>query len=194
MPAPTTPLPTSREPSFVDVEVLDFGPLYKEAVGHYLSLSPERTSWSPEKRGRIIIRTECRWGRITVEDDQHGAQLFMLNEKGDGPKGPLSETTKAYIALFAEMKPVAGDPGFFEQSPFCKVPIDVTTAKTLRALGLVKLEDFVLAKSREFEAIYAQWRMIILSARERVKNRRGARAADRGTTPAAKGTDRTRQH
>ena len=185
MPAPTTPLPASREPSFVDVEVLDFGPLYKEAVSHYLSLSPERTSWSPEKRGRLIIRTECRWGRITVDEDQPGAQLFMLNEKGDGPKGPLTETTKAYIALFAEMKPVAGDPGLFEQFPFCKVPIDLTTAKTLRALGLVKLEDFILAKSREFEAIYVQWRTIILSARERVRSRRAEQVA--------KGTARTRQ-
>ena len=180
MSAPTTPPPSPREPSFVDVEVLDFGPLYKEAVSHYLSLSPERAAWSPEKCGRLIIRTECRWGRITVEDDTQGAQLFLLNEKGEGPKGPLSATTRAYVALFAEMKPVAGDPGFFESSPFCKVPIDLATAQTLRALGLVKLEDFVLAKSREFEAIYAEWRTIILSARERVRSRRAERAASRG--------------
>jgi hypothetical protein len=181
MPAPTTPPAPPREPSFVDVEVLDFGPLYKEAVSHYLSLSPERASWSPEKRGRLVIRTECRWGRITVEDDAPGgAQLFLLNEKGEGPKGPLSATTRAYIALFAEMKPVADDPGFFEPTPFCKVPIDLATVKTLRALGLVKLEDFVLAKSREFEAIYAEWRSLILSARERVRSRRAERAASRG--------------
>ena len=60
------------------------------------------------------------------------------------------------------------------------MPIDLATAQTLRALGLVKLEDFVLAKSREFEAIYAEWRTIILSARERVRSRRAERAASRG--------------
>ena len=180
MSAPTTPPTAPREPSFVDVEVLDFGPLYKEAVSHYISLNPDRAAWSPEKRSRLVIRTECRWGRITVEDDAQGTQLFLLNEKGEGPKTPLSATARAYIALFAEMKPVAGDPGFFESSPFCRVPIDLATAKTLRALGLVKLEDFVLAKAREFEAIYAEWRTIILSARERVRSRRAERAASRG--------------
>jgi hypothetical protein len=180
MSAPTTPSAPPREPSFVDVEVLDFGPLYKEAVSHYLSLSPDRASWSPEKRGRLVIRTECRWGRITVEGDNRDPRLFLLNEKGEGPKGPLSATTKAYVALFAELKPGAGDPGFFEQAPFCKVPIDLATAKALRSLGLVKLEDFVLAKSREFEAIYAQWRTTILSARERVRSRRAERAGTRG--------------
>ena len=60
------------------------------------------------------------------------------------------------------------------------MPIDLATAKALRALGLVRLEDFVLAKSREFEAIYAQWRTTILSARERVRNRRAERAGSRG--------------
>ena len=37
---------------------------------------------------------------------------------------------QTHIALFAEMKPVEGEPGFFESSPFCRVPIDLAMAKT----------------------------------------------------------------
>ncbi|PTX91339.1 hypothetical protein [Opitutus sp. ER46] len=161
---PEPPLSAPREKTLIDVEVLDFGPLYEQAVEHYLSLQPERRGWSAEKRGRLVIRTECRWGRINLEDHS----LYVLNETGEGPREPLSATTKAYVALFAEMPPLGNDPGFFEAKPFCKVPLDVHLATALRAIGIVALEDFIRAKIPEMEAAYQEWRTVLQQARARI--------------------------
>jgi hypothetical protein len=163
--------PETREKSLIDVEILDFGPLYRQAVEHYVSLDPERAAWPREKRERLVIRTECRWGRVNLDHDT----TFVLSEKGEGPREPLSATTKAYVALYAEMKPRDGDPGFFETAPFCKVPIDLNLAKTLRAVGIVALDEFIRAKIPEMEAAYHEWRSTLQSARARILAARARR-------------------
>jgi hypothetical protein len=144
--------------------VLDFGPLYQQAVEYYLSQKPERSTWSREKRDRLVIRTECRWGRINLESEA----LYLLSEKGEGPRQPLSPTTRAYVSLFAEMKPKGDDAGFFEDEPFCKVPIDLQLASTLRSLGIVALEDFIRSKIPEMEAAYHEWRATLIEARAKI--------------------------
>lgn len=176
----TTPLKPAapREKTLIDVEVLDFGPLYQQAVDYYISLNPERANWSKEKRARVVIRTECRWGRINLEREA----FYVLNEKGEGPKEPLSATTRAYISLYAEMQPKGGDPGFFETSPFCKVPIDLQLATTLRSIGIVALEDFIRTKIPEMEAAYEEWRATLLQARAKIL---AARAREHPAAAAA---------
>ena len=164
----TTSDQPTRPPSLIDVEILDLGPLYQQAVQHYISLKPERAQWSAEKCARIKIRTECRWGRVQLEDQG----LYMINEKGEGPREPLSTVVRAYVALFAEMPACAGDPGFFEMEPFCKVPIDKAAAQTFLSLGLVALEDFVRAKIPEMEEAYDQWLSVLRNARERARQSR----------------------
>lgn len=162
---------TPQEKSLVDVEVLDFGPLYQQAVEHYVSLDPQRANWSKEKRARLIIRTECRWGRINLENEA----LYMLSEKGEGPRQPLSKTTRAFVSLYAEMRPHGGDSGFFEAAPFCKVPIDLQLATTLRSIGIVALEEFIRTKIPEMEAAYHEWRATLLEARARITAARARR-------------------
>ena len=167
--------PQTREKSLVDVEVLDFGPLYQQAVEHYLSLAPERARWPREKVQRLIIRTECRWGRVNLENEA----VYVLSEKGEGPREPLSPTTKAYVSLFAEMRPSDSDPGFFETTPFCKVPVDLNLASTLRSVGIVALEEFIRTKIPEMEAAFNEWRTTLQEARARIlaaRARQGAAA------------------
>ncbi len=158
-PAPSEP----RTRSLIDVEILDFGPLYEQAVLHYLSLAPERAQWPAEKRARLTIRTECRWGRVQLDQDA----VFVLSEKGEGPREPLSDTTRAYVSLFAELRAGENDPGFFETSPFCKVPVDLNLATTLKTVGLVALEEFIRTKIPEMEAAYHEWRLALQEARAR---------------------------
>jgi hypothetical protein len=177
----STPQPTPREKSLIDVEVVDFGPLYQQAVDHYLSLRPERRVWPQEKRDRLVIRTECRWGRINLENES----TYLLSERGEGPREPLSGTTKAFVSLYAEMRPADGDSGFFEQTPFCKVPIDVDLARTLRSVGIVALEDFIRTKIPEMEAAYQEWRSALLEARSRIRAARARRAEKNGTANEA---------
>ncbi len=167
----STNTPAIREKSLIDVEVIDFGPLYEQAVEHYVSLKPERHAWSKEKRDRLVIRTECRWGRINLEE-----AVYLLSEKGEGPRQPLSGTTRAFVALYAEMRAQDGDPGFFESTPFCKVPIDLDLAKNLRSVGIVALEEFIRTKIPEMEAAYQEWRTTLLEARARILATRARRA------------------
>lgn len=169
----------SREKSLIDVEVLDFGPLYVQAVEHYLSLRSDRAAWPKEKRDRLVIRTECRWGRVSFDPDA----TYVMSEKGEGPRQPLSATTKAYVSLYAEMHPHGGDPGFFETTPFCKVPIDLNLATTLRSVGIVALEEFIRAKIPEMEAAYQEWRSTLQAARSRILAARARRAEG---TPVAR--------
>lgn len=162
----------TQERALIDVEILDFGPLYEQAVQHYISLKPERAAWSKQKRDRLVIRTECRWGRVNLENEA----VYVLSEKGEGPRLPLSATTKAFVSLFAEMAPGDGEPGFFEAAPFCKVPIDLNLATTLRSVGIVALEEFIHAKIPEMEAAYLEWRKTLMEARARVLAARSRRA------------------
>jgi len=177
----TVTAPESREKSLIDVEVLDFGPLYRQAVDHYVSLQPERSAWSKEKRDRLVIRTECRWGRVNLDADA----TYVMSEKGEGPRQPLSATTKAFVSLYAEMKPHAGDAGFFETTPFCKVPIDLELANTLQTVGIVALEEFIRAKIPEMEAAYQEWRSTLQAARSRILAARSKRAENQGVKARA---------
>lgn len=158
----------TRPPSLIDVEVLDLGPLYEEAVSHYLSLDANRGAWSEERKRRLRIRTECRWGRVQLEEDK----TFLLNERGDGPRAELSGEVKAYVALYAEMISAPGDPGFFEKDPFCKVAIDKKSALAFRTLGIVTLEAFIRSKVPEMEAAYDAWLCLLRDARQRVRAKR----------------------
>jgi hypothetical protein len=158
----------SREPSLIDIEILDLGPLYEQAVAHYLTLDPARQQWDEEKRTRLRIRTECRWGRIQFAPET----CFMVNERGEGPREPLSLSVKAYIALYAEMSPLGADPGFFESQPFCQVPIDAESAGTFQSLGIVALEDFIRAKIPEMELAYREWVQLLQAARSRILTNR----------------------
>jgi hypothetical protein len=135
-------------------------------------------TWPKEKRERLVIRTECRWGRVAFADQA----TYVLSEKGEGPRSPLSATTKAYISLYAEMPPNGDDPGFFESEPFCKVPIDLHLATTLKSVGIVALEEFIRAKIPEMEAAYEEWRTTLQDARERVLAARARRREN--ATPA----------
>lgn len=177
------PIPAEpRTRSLIDVEILDFGPLYEQAVLHYLSLAPERAAWSAEKRSRLVIRTECRWGRIQIEQDA----VFILSEKGEGPHEPLSDTTRAYVSLFAELRAGENDPGFFETSPFCKVPVDLNLATTLKTVGIVALEEFIRTKIPEMEAAYHEWRLALQEARARCLAARARRAEAAGLLPVTR--------
>lgn len=161
----------AREPSLIDIEVLDLGPLYEQAVDYFISLDSSRRSWPEERRRRLIIRTECRWGRVLFEP----AELYVVSEKGEGPRAPLGKNVRAYIALYAELAPTAGDAGFFESTPFCKVPIDDHAARAFRALGIVALEDFIRVKIPEMEAAYAEWLAVLRAAQERAHAHRANR-------------------
>jgi hypothetical protein len=187
---PTKTTPSVREPSFVDVAVLDFGPLYEQAVAHYVSLDPKRQTWPKEKLQRLVVRTECRWGRIALDEQN----VFLVSEKGVmrtdkgslSPRQPLSDKVKGYVALFAELKPGNGEAGFFEEVPFCKVPIDRDTVMRLRSIGVVALEDFIRTKIPEMEAAYNEWRSVLLETKNRIlAGRHRHRAAVRPPAPKA---------
>lgn len=154
-----------REASLIDVELLDLGPLYSQAVEHYLSLESSRRAWPCEKTARLRIRSECRWGRVQFGE----GDLFLVNEMGQGVKSPLSREVFASLALYAEMSPSGDDPGFFEATPFCQVPIDREAAASFRSLGLVALEDFILRKIPEMEAAYLTWLGVLRKSRERAR-------------------------
>ncbi|MFA5264329.1 MAG: hypothetical protein WC378_10915 [Opitutaceae bacterium] len=155
---------STREPSLIDIEILDLGPLYEQAVAHYISLDLSRQEWPEEKRGRLRIRTECRWGRVQFAPEA----CFMVNERGEGPREPLSSSVKAHVALYAEMLPLEKDQGFFESQPFCQVPIDAESAGAFQTLGMVALEDFIRAKIPEMEVAYQEWVQLLQSARSRI--------------------------
>lgn len=159
---------TPREQSLIHIEVLDLGPLYEQAVEHYLSLDPARRAWSEDRKRRLVIRTECRWGRVETAP---GA-CFLVNEKGEGPREPLSDVVSAQIALYAELVAEGNDPGHFEAQPFCRVSIDANAAKSFRSLGLVALEDFIRTKLPEMEEVYREWLGLLRSSREKARSAR----------------------
>jgi hypothetical protein len=161
---------------FSHVEVLDFTKepvLVQEAVDYYCTLSPERGQWTAEQRGRVTIRTECRWGRVPV-----GNQIFMLSEFGEGPRTPVTKDNVAIVQFFAEVRPSApgaGD-GYIEQASFCRVQFDDESCRKLRAQGLVKLEEFIRKSVPEYAKIFAEWQSIILHARVRYEELKRTKA------------------
>ncbi len=173
-----TNTPDPRPPSLIDIEVLDLGPLYEQAVEHYLSLEPGRLKWSPEKRARLRIRTECRWGRVQF----HEQDVYMVNECGQGPTEALSEQVKAHVALYAELLPAEGDAGLFESLPFCRVEIDREAAVSFRSLGIVALEDFIRSKLPEMEAAYDAWLGLLQKSRDKCRTVRSRKKVPVGAS------------
>lgn len=150
--------------SLVDIAILNLGPVYEEGVRHFLALDPARKQWSAEKCSRIRIRTECRWGRV----QPNGEDIYMLNEKGDGPREPLSDSVRACVSLYAELDGDGkGDPGFTEDKPFCKVAIDRNTAAQLQASGWIALEAFLDQRIPELQEAYEMWRDVLVKARSK---------------------------
>lgn len=154
-----------REASLINVEVLDLGPLYEQAVAHFIAQDPARSQWDPSKCRRLKIRTECRWGRVEMDDNV----IYVLNEKGEGEKFPVAGQVRAQVALYAEMDPVPGDAGFFDLKPFCQVALDREAVRSFKSLGLVALEDFVRERIPEMEAAYLTWLEVLRAARNRTK-------------------------
>lgn len=166
------PCSTASPSSLIDIAILDLGPLYEEGVRHYLALDPARALWPPEKRARLRIRTECRWGRAEPDGDQ----IFLLNEKGEGPREPLSDTVCACVSLYADLEPDGvGDPGFSETKPFCKVVLDRDAASRLRASGWEALERFLDRRIPELEEAYHLWRSLLVKARDRARAGRSSK-------------------
>lgn len=167
MPTLTAP----RVASFTDVAILDFGPMRDDAVNHFCSLKPERAEWSDEYKKRIVITTECKWGRV-----EEGGEVFMLSELGQGPRKPLSSRVTCRVALLASMP---GPGGWMETTPFAKVEIDDTRARELPSIGSIKLEQFISTRLPEYEKSYNEYRETFIAFREKAKARRAARAAER---------------
>lgn len=154
-----------RVPSLIDIEVLDLGPLYEQAVAHYVAQDPQRAQWDRERLSRLRIRTECRWGRLVLEDNS----MYVLNEKGEGPREPLSDRVCAFVSLYAEMKAAGEDPGYFEAKPFCKVAVDRGGAASFRSVGIVALEDFIRQKIPEMEEAYEAWLGLLRTSVQKAK-------------------------
>ncbi len=168
------PQPTK---SFIHVEILDFSKepqLLKETADYYCSLVPERKSWPEEKRRRLAIRTECKWGRIPI-----GEEVFMVSEFGDGPRAPLSGTVTASVKFFAELRPSApgGDDGYIEHTPFCQVQFDEESCRRLRTQGLVKIEEFIRRTVPECAKAFEEWQTLLLAAKARYQELKAAKQA-----------------
>lgn len=170
-------LPTK---AFVHVEIVDFSKeplLLQETANYYCSLSPERKDWPEEKKQRLAIRTECKWGRIPV-----GENVYMVSEFGDGPREPLSATTTASVKFYAELRPSSPgkDDGYIEAKPFCQVQFNEAACRQLRTQGLVKLEEFIRRTVPECAQAFEEWQALLLAAKARymeIKTAKTARVA-----------------
>lgn len=166
--------PTPAKP-FIHVEILDFSReplLLKEATDYYCSLSPERSAWPEEKRRRLAIRTECRWGRVPIGDN-----IYMLSEFGAGPREPLSDKTNALVKFYAELRPSfpGGSDGYIEPKAFCQVHFDEESCRRLRSRGLVQLEEFVRRAVPECAHAFEEWQNLLLTAKERYRELKAAK-------------------
>jgi hypothetical protein len=152
---------------FVHVEIIDFSKepqLLKETADYYCTLAPERKDWPEEKRQRLAIRTECKWGRVPVGD-----QVYMVSEFGEGPREPLTAKTMATVKFFAEVRPSSpgATDGYIEGVPFCQVKFDEQSCRNLRSQGLVKLEEFIRRTVPECVKAFEEWQTLLLAAQER---------------------------
>lgn len=167
-PQPTKP--------FIHVEILDFSKeplLLQETADYYCTLSPERQCWPDEKRQRLAIRTECRWGRVPVGDN-----IYMFSEFGDGPREPLSDRTMASVKFYAELRPsvAGGDDGYIEHSPFCQIHFDEDSCRRLRSQGLVRLEEFIRRTVPECAKAFEEWQTLLIGAKTRYAELKAAKA------------------
>lgn len=195
MPTDTTTPPSTRTRCGFQVDVLDFSPLRAEAIREYIKLKPEeRGKWDDEKLNRLVITTECRWGRIIepAAEPQAPDSVFMLNEKGEGPKRPLTEKLTVSIQLFAQMKPSKTEAGWMETVPFISVQINDVGAKNLPSIGKVGLEQFIKDKLPEYEEAYQSWQQTLRAFKERVAHAK-ARRHGRLVEPELPAQDAPRQ-
>lgn len=167
-----TPLPNK---SFIHVEILDFSKeplLLKETADYYCSLLPERQSWPEEKRRRLAIRTECRWGRVPVGDN-----VYMLSEFGEGPREPLSLKSHASVKFYAELRPSfpGSSDGYVEGAAFCQVHFDEENCRRLRSQGLVQLEEFIRRTVPECAKAFEEWQSLLLTAKARYAELKAAK-------------------
>jgi hypothetical protein len=159
--------PNAIPKAFILVEILDFSKeplLLQETADYYCTLSPERKDWPEEKRRRLAIRTECRWGRIPVGED-----VYMVSEFGEGPREPLTPQTMASVKFFAELRPSekGAKDGYLEPKPFCQVQFDETSCRQLRSQGLVRLEEFIRRTVPECAQAFEEWQAVLLGAKAR---------------------------
>ena len=173
MPTATLPPTTPRLASIIRVDVLDFGPMRNDAIAYYCSLDKDRENWPDEKKNRIIISTESKWGRVQLENDS----VYMLSEKGEGPRKPLGGTITCRVALYAAMDKHQGEEGWFESKPFAQVEIDDVNARSLPSIGGVQLEDFIKTRIPTYEAAYNEWRTVLTAARNQILAQRAKKHA-----------------
>gem|GEM_PF-5592561 len=169
--------PALMSKPFIHVEIVDFASepmLLREAADFYCTLKPERKDWSEEKRLRLAIRTECRWGRVPVGDE-----IFMVSEFGEGPREPLSSKVKASVKFYAELRPTekGGSDGYIEPAPFCQVEFDAASCRKLRSQGLVRLEEFIRRTVPECAKAFEEWQAVLSTAKERYAAVKAARQA-----------------
>jgi hypothetical protein len=175
-------VPNAPKP-FIHVEVLDFSKeplLLKETTDYYCTLVPERKDWPEEKRRRLAIRTECRWGRVPVGDN-----VYMFSEFGEGPREALSNQTQASVKFYAELRPSSpgADDGYMEHTPFCLIHFDEQNCKRLRSQGLVQLEEFIRRAVPECAKAFEEWQALLSTAKARYAELKVAKVAK--TTVAA---------
>lgn len=174
MPRMSAPDPATP---FIHVEILDFSKepmLLRETTDYYCALSPERAGWSEEKRRRLAIRTECKWGRVPVGD-----RVYMLSEFGEGPREPLSNDTVVSVKFYAELRPSApgASDGYLEKAPFCQVQFDEQGCRRLRAQGLVQLEEFIRKTVPECAKAFEEWQALLSAAKARYAELKAAKQA-----------------
>ncbi len=167
---------SSSDKPFIHVEILDFSKeplLLKETSDYYCALDPERSNWSEEKRRRLAIRSECRWGRVPV-----GQHVYMFSEFGEGPREPLSGVIQASVKFYAELRPstAGGDDGYMEGKPFCQIHFDESSCRRLRSEGLVKLEEFIRRTVPECAKAFEEWQSVLLAAKARYGELKSVRA------------------
>ena len=172
--------------AFIHVEILDFTKdpqLLAETASYYCSLEPERRNWPEEKRRRLAIRTECRWGRVPVGD-----QVYMLSEYGEGPRAPLSDKTHASVKFYAELRPssAGADDGYIEPAAFCQIDFDEESCRRLRSQGLVRLEEFIRRTVPECAKAFEEWQTLLLAAKARYAELKAARVTRNASAPAPK--------
>ncbi len=162
---------------FIHVEIIDFASepmLLREAADFYCTLKPERKDWPEEKRIRLAVRTECRWGRVPIGDE-----VYMVSEFGEGPREPLSSKVKATVKFYAELRPSepGGSDGYIEGAPFCQIEFDAANCRKLRSQGLVRLEEFIRRTVPECAKAFAEWQAVLSAAKARYAQVKSARPA-----------------
>lgn len=152
-----------RGGTLVDVAVLDVlqtPGLHEELVAAYLKARPEAARWPAGATEHLRFRTECRWGRVDLGEDT----VFLLNEKGDGPRESLGPERVCRISIYAEIGGGGVVPECVEPRPFIDVAFDAEQARRVPVLGYLRLEEFLLRRLEGVERAYLEWRRILEEA------------------------------